>query len=896
MFVWKLNADSRAICRYVAEKYADRGNKYLLGRDLLERASIEQWLKLEEQSFNPPSWELILYIAFGPHINNSAPDRALITQSEQKLAKVLDIYEQRLSQSRYLAGDEFTLADLNHLPNSYYLATTGYRDYLFDERTNVKRWFEDISDRPSWTKVVELMTEETGLKVHKEPTAIEKDASKPRKPSIEVKKDVASRQKPEKVFLVPPPTSLVSLVSPPAESVEPRSDTPQDVAPTTPEKVPTFEQATKVVPPIKETATAREASAQPALEAPTTPRAAKPSTQPPPTTSAVSAKPRYDTPPDVAPTTPEKAATSKQPPDIAPPTKETVTTREASTQPALEAPTPQAAKPSTQPPPPTPPTESAGPRYDTPQDVAPTTPGKVATSKQPPDVAPPTKETATTHEASTQPALGAQTPQAAKASTQPSPTTQPTEQVPTFPQVQAAKEATRTTQSELEGATSQQQNVTEQFPSRPLASQTATQPPKSISTTKPSGPTARIEQAGAQQEAAAKKITGQTSEKSQLADKITGQEVEEAAAQSKKSASTTDKSTTETTSSSQTAMRTKSSDNTATEQVQAQEKSTPSLIPSDLMVNKEAADQSKKSVSTTEKSFMEKNSYSQTGVRRESTDNTITDKSTTKTATSSQMATRTETTDKTTTEQAQSQGKSTLPLPPTDESKAQSLAVSQPIAERQRRDQMDSKTAPQAPDDSKEPASSDTQSSSQTTNNSKRGTAALTNGKTATETIQTSSLSNGELSSYKTSTSETSKESLSTERAHSQEAQKAVKSITQSAEPASSTGKSSPETRTPSERQGQTPSISETTGTRTQSGVAHTTESTQSPNSGNFGAKTDTPIDSNSKWHKSYSLSECNSCRSSQGDHTKLMIGRLGKLPIYKSILSYILEGKQHKL
>ncbi|KAB2041111.1 hypothetical protein ERO13_D02G110901v2 [Gossypium hirsutum] len=43
-------------------------------------------------------------------------DENLIKESEEKLGKVLDIYEERLSKNKYLAGNFFSLADLSHLP------------------------------------------------------------------------------------------------------------------------------------------------------------------------------------------------------------------------------------------------------------------------------------------------------------------------------------------------------------------------------------------------------------------------------------------------------------------------------------------------------------------------------------------------------------------------------------------------------------------------------------------------------------------------------------------------------------------------------------------------------------------------------------------------------------
>jgi len=92
------------------------------------------------------------------------PDEALIEQNEKKLARVLEVYDNKLEESRYLAGDEFTLADLSHLPNSHYLVERSARGRkLFYSKKNVARWWEDISSRPSWQQVVHMQSEHPGL-------------------------------------------------------------------------------------------------------------------------------------------------------------------------------------------------------------------------------------------------------------------------------------------------------------------------------------------------------------------------------------------------------------------------------------------------------------------------------------------------------------------------------------------------------------------------------------------------------------------------------------------------------------------------------------------------------------------------------------------------------------
>ncbi|KAG8378010.1 hypothetical protein BUALT_Bualt08G0093600 [Buddleja alternifolia] len=149
--------ESRAISRYICDKYANQGNKGLYGTNPLEKASIDQWLEAEGQNFNPPSAVLVFQLAFAPRMKIKQ-DESLIKQNDAKLVKVLDVYEKRLKESRYLAGDDFTLADLSHLPNTQYLVNGTDKEELFTSRKNVERWWGEISSRESWKKVVEMQT------------------------------------------------------------------------------------------------------------------------------------------------------------------------------------------------------------------------------------------------------------------------------------------------------------------------------------------------------------------------------------------------------------------------------------------------------------------------------------------------------------------------------------------------------------------------------------------------------------------------------------------------------------------------------------------------------------------------------------------------------------------
>ena len=117
---------------------------------------MEQWLEAEAQNYDPQMFNLARHVLFASALGFE-PDEKLIKESEEKIAKVLDVYEVRLLKSKYLAGDFFSLADLSHLPFTQYLVGPIGKEYMIKSRKHVSAWWDDISSRPSsWKKVLEL--------------------------------------------------------------------------------------------------------------------------------------------------------------------------------------------------------------------------------------------------------------------------------------------------------------------------------------------------------------------------------------------------------------------------------------------------------------------------------------------------------------------------------------------------------------------------------------------------------------------------------------------------------------------------------------------------------------------------------------------------------------------
>ena len=110
---------------------------------------------MEGHHYDPPGVALSYEYLVKPLFGLGETDPAAVAENEAKLGKVLDIYENQLSKNKFLAGNEFSLADLHHIPNVHYLLATPSKK-LFESRPRVNAWVAEITSRPSWGKVLAL--------------------------------------------------------------------------------------------------------------------------------------------------------------------------------------------------------------------------------------------------------------------------------------------------------------------------------------------------------------------------------------------------------------------------------------------------------------------------------------------------------------------------------------------------------------------------------------------------------------------------------------------------------------------------------------------------------------------------------------------------------------------
>lgn len=139
--------ESMAINFYLAEKY----KKDLLGTNLQEKGYVYQWSIWAIAEVQPPIIEAFIQKVFVPEDKR---DLALIEKSLSKVPAFLKILDDRLADSKYLAGNEFTLADLN---TASVVNILHHIQYDLSQFKNTVNWLNVLSERAAYKNYAALM-------------------------------------------------------------------------------------------------------------------------------------------------------------------------------------------------------------------------------------------------------------------------------------------------------------------------------------------------------------------------------------------------------------------------------------------------------------------------------------------------------------------------------------------------------------------------------------------------------------------------------------------------------------------------------------------------------------------------------------------------------------------
>lgn len=136
--------ESRAICRYLNERASGK----LMPTDAKGRALVEQWVSIETSEFTPPAMKFVYEYVF-----KRPQDPAALESAKGSLDTACAVMDKTLAKTPYLAGSEFTFADVCFMPYVEYAMNTPAKD-IFTKHPNVVAWWNRVRERPTWKKVV----------------------------------------------------------------------------------------------------------------------------------------------------------------------------------------------------------------------------------------------------------------------------------------------------------------------------------------------------------------------------------------------------------------------------------------------------------------------------------------------------------------------------------------------------------------------------------------------------------------------------------------------------------------------------------------------------------------------------------------------------------------------
>lgn len=137
--------ESNAILQYAADHGSD---DTAYPKDLKKRANVNRWLLWEASVWFPSCYVYLVEYVVKPLLK-AEPDQAVIDAEAPKWHKMASILDEQLGKTKYLTGDNVTIADIAvaspmHVHKAQRLP--------LDQHANLSRWLADIEELPSWKK------------------------------------------------------------------------------------------------------------------------------------------------------------------------------------------------------------------------------------------------------------------------------------------------------------------------------------------------------------------------------------------------------------------------------------------------------------------------------------------------------------------------------------------------------------------------------------------------------------------------------------------------------------------------------------------------------------------------------------------------------------------------
>ncbi|HOB94654.1 MAG TPA: glutathione S-transferase family protein [Aquabacterium sp.] len=138
--------ESNAILQYAADKL---GREAAYPRDLQQRADVNRWLLWESSSWFPSAYVFLVENCVKPLLGGQ-PDPAVLDAQAVQFHKLAGIVDARLAGSRWVCGDNPTIADIALAAPIHLHA---WQKLPLSDHPNLQRWMtQQIEPMPCWKK------------------------------------------------------------------------------------------------------------------------------------------------------------------------------------------------------------------------------------------------------------------------------------------------------------------------------------------------------------------------------------------------------------------------------------------------------------------------------------------------------------------------------------------------------------------------------------------------------------------------------------------------------------------------------------------------------------------------------------------------------------------------
>jgi glutathione S-transferase len=139
--------ESSAIARYLDRTF---GGPKLIPEEPRAAAQVEQWVSIINTTIDPVMIRTYVLGYIFPKGADGKPDRKTIDEAVDKMRAQVDVLDRRVADTGHLAGNGFTLADIDLMPILFYVRQFPEGGELVKGAKNLEAYYARHAARPSF--------------------------------------------------------------------------------------------------------------------------------------------------------------------------------------------------------------------------------------------------------------------------------------------------------------------------------------------------------------------------------------------------------------------------------------------------------------------------------------------------------------------------------------------------------------------------------------------------------------------------------------------------------------------------------------------------------------------------------------------------------------------------